>query len=476
MHLVGTVSLLLTTCVLAACTAPEPVAFPEGPANTVSTEPADTIGPLRFEGTRMLDAEGREVQIHGINMVRKSAPFHVSPDEAGFDDNIARIRDAGFNAVRLGVWTASLMPSPGVIDQAYLDEVQRGVEALTAENLWVLLDFHQDVFTGLPEWATTPAAAALSDTLPGLESFWALAYFTPRSMRQWEDLYARVDLGGGANAVDLMGDGVAAVAQRFAGNPNVIGIDLLNEPWPGEAFLDCVAANCAGRYNQLQSIYEDYTAKVEAVAPDMLVWWTPFNWGPPFQNNTPPTDDDVALTYHSYCLGTDGGEPVQPPPAEYTLCGALYDGQTTDALALSRRWDTPVILGEFGASASPLNSTRLTTLADENRLSWMYWDDNYYRQAPEEVRTDLVRAYPQATAGEVTHQSFDPATGLFEMTYIPDHDIAATSTIVVPREAYPDGYDVAITDGQVTSDPDSGRLSIAAGAGADEVTVTVSRR
>ena len=73
-----------------------------------------------------------------------------------------------------------------------------------------------------------------------------------------------------------------------------------------------------------------------------------------------------------------------------------------------------MLLGEFGASASPLNTTRLTELADQRRMSWIYWDDNYLRQAPEIVRTDLVRTYPQATAGDITFQRFEPASGAFE--------------------------------------------------------------
>lgn len=473
MALSGCVALLAS----AACAAPAPVDFPDGGGGVVATVGPDTAGPLTFRGTELVDAHGRVVQLHGINMVRKTAPFHVSPDEAGFAENIERIRRSGFNAVRLGVRLDALMPAPGVVDEDYLTQVERGVDALVEANLWVLLDFHQDVFDGMPTWATTPAAAALSPTIPGLgDGFWALAYFSPRSTRQWEDLYRRVRVAEGRSAVDWIAEGVAAVAQRFAANPNIVGIDLMNEPWPGAAFGACATSSCARRYEQLQSIFEQYTAAVREVAPAMNVWWAPFNFGPPYQNHTPPSDDRVGFAYHSYCLYTDGGRPVRPNPLEHNVCGALYATQTDDAQRAGRRWDTPVLLGEFGASASPLNTTTLTRLADDHQMSWMYWDDNYYRTAPDEVRTDLVRTYPQATAGTVLSQRFEPATGSFELRYRPDSAATAPTTVVVPTEVYPNGYEVTVEGGTVTSAPDAGRLSVVADPAAVTVTLAVTRR
>lgn len=471
-------ALVAVGAIAVACAAPVPVEFPDGDGSVVPVAAPDTAAPLTFRGTDLVDAHGRVVQLHGINMVRKAAPFHVSPDEARFDETVESIRRSGFNAVRLGVWMASLTPEPGVIDTAYLDEVQRGVDALAAEGVWVLLDFHQDIFTGMPEWATTPETAQLSPTLEGGEAFWALAYFAPRSMQQWEDLYARVPVADGRSAVDLMGDAVASVAERFEASPNVIGIDLMNEPWPGERFFDCLGGTCAPRYDELVSIYSEYTAKVRAVAPGMEVWWAPFNWGRPFQGTPTPAAsglEDVGVTFHSYCLYTDGGEPVQPGPVEYGLCRNVYEGQVAEGVGVAQHWDTPVLLGEFGASASPLNTTRLTQLGDEHQLSWMYWDDNYFRQTPEVVRTDLVRAYPQATAGDVTDQRFDPASGDLDLRYVPDHGVAAPTSIVAPTEVYPDGYTVLVDGGSVVSAPNAGRIEVVAEPGAAEVVVRVRR-
>src|SRR5690606_29021110 len=149
-------------------------------------------------------------------------------------------------------------------------------------------------------------------TVDGAESFWFLSYFSERSTQQWEDLFDQVEITEGRSAVDLMGDGVAAVAARFAEAPNVIGIDLMNEPWPGEAFLSCLLGGCADRYAQLMDIYAGYTSRVRQVAPSMPVWVAPFNWGAPFRGVSDP-GPGTGISFHSYCLHTDGGEPVQPP-------------------------------------------------------------------------------------------------------------------------------------------------------------------
>ena len=122
-----------------------------------------------------------------------------------------------------------------------------------------------------------------------------------------------------------------------------------------------------------------------------------------------------------------------------TLCQGVYDGAVGDALGIGARWDVPILLGEFGASASPLNSTRLTELADEHLLSWMHW---HCCDASEVVRTNLVRTYAQATAGRPLSQRYDPASGEFEFRYRPDPAVDAPTVIAVPSDPYPDGYSV----------------------------------
>jgi endoglycosylceramidase len=463
-------ALVVSSCVAA----PVPVEFPEGPADTVTPVAPDLVGPLELRGRDLVDGLGRVVLIHGTNMVQKTAPSYVEVGGPILNEaNLDQLRREGVNGVRLGVRPDALMPEPGVVDQAYLDRVVEALDLLGERGIWVLLDLHQDVFDGMPAWATTPQTAALP-TFPtefAQGAAWALQYLSPRSLQQWDDWWDQVPVAAGRSGADLYGDGLVELARRVEGREQVIGIDLMNEPFPGERFFDCVAGRCAARYAQAEAVLRSWTERVRAAVPTMQVWWAPFNFGPPFPG-TPAPGDGVGYTFHSYCLGTDGGEPTQPDAVSNTLCQGVYDGAVGDALGIGARWDVPVLLGEFGASASPLNSTRLTELADEHLLSWMHW---HCCNASEVVRTNLVRTYAQATAGRPLSQRYDPASGEFEFRYRADPAIAAPTVIAVPSDPYPDGYSVSVQGGAVTSPQDSGRLTVVADAGASEVVVTVRR-
>lgn len=465
-------ALVLTMATVAsACSSPPLATFPAGPG-VVTTERPDVVGPLTLRGRDLVDGEGRVVIIHGTNVVTKSPPFHATTSGALSPAQLAAMQRDGLNGVRLGVWPASLMPAPGVVDTAYLEEIAANVRTLSDAGMWVLLDLHQDVFTGMPDWATTPAAAALPDLVPGAEgASWALAYASPRSLRQWDDWWAQVPIAGGRSAIDWFGDGVAALAARFRDEPGVIGIDPLNEPFAGSAFLDCLGT-CGDRYRAVEAMHRSFTDKVRAMAPDMNMWWEPFTIGTPFPG-TPDPGPGVGHNFHAYCLGTDSGKPEQPAPEASALCDGIFTSIFDAADDLRTRWDAPAMLTEFGASGSPLNSTRTTQLADERLMSWFHWAWGTY---PEVVRTNLVRTSAQATAGRPTLQRFDPTTGSYELRFVPDPSVTAPTSVVAPTEVYPAGYTVDVTGGAVTSAPDAGRITVVADPGAGEVVVRVARR
>ncbi len=490
-HLIRWLAAAAAATSLGACSAvPQPlVTFPTGSGDTVITSEPDIVGPLRLEGRRLVDATGRVVIIHGVNSVQKSPPY-ISPLEDGWlgpSDFESFDRD-GLTGVRLGVRPEALMPEPGVIDTAYLEQVAAVVDRLAENNMWVLLDLHQDVFTGMPSWATLPAAAQLSDEAPEFLKpiGWSASYFSPRSLRQWGDWWSNGRLAGGRGVVDAFGDGVEAVAARFANSPNVIGLDLLNEPFPDEAHLAaCLAGDCPALDKLMSARFTELTNRVRDVAPTMPVWWEPVTLSvlSPVPHldisgvHEGPNGKQVGVSFHTYCLGTDAGEPEAPSAIEVGLCNPAYQRAFDHARGLSRKWDAPAMMTEFGASASPLNVTEPARLADSDLVSWFHWHHPFGGtvEAPEVVRTQLVRTYAQATAGVPLEARFSPATGRFRFRYQPDPSIAAPTSIVVPEAQYPNGYRVSVVGGTVTSVPNAGHLTVVADPAATEVTVEVTR-
>ena len=462
---------------LAACTTQPTV--PIGPTSPVVTDPtSDLIGPLRVRGRDLVDASGRTVLIHGLNSVAKSAPFLSSYDGTNLGDaDLDRVTRDGFNGIRLGVWPAAVSPQPGVIDHDYVAEVRARVDQLAARGLWVVLDFHQDVFWGMPTWATTPEAAALSDQTPtGLDIGWAAAYASPRSTRQWDDWWANTTVAPGLGVVDAYGLGVAAIAAATKDAPNVVGLELINEPYPGGQILACALSDCPGLDAATARNNERITAAVRRVDPDVPVWWTAQALFPMYSDTHLPAPSAAAgavgSAFHTYCLYTDGGTPEEPPPAAVDLCEGAFTQGFNRAQQLADRWGAPALLTEFGASASPLNATIPARIADERLLSWFHWASGRY---PDVVESQIVRTSAQATAGTPLEQRFDPASGAYLLRFTPDHGIDAPTSIIVPGRAYPTGYATSVDGGRVTSAPNAGRLTVVADPGADEVTVRVAR-
>ncbi|MDG0872184.1 hypothetical protein L5D93_06575 [Paenibacillus thiaminolyticus] len=78
---------------------------------------------LRVRGTRFIDDAGRQVLLHGVNMVCKEESRHWVGGWS--DEDFARLRRWGLNVIRLGMnWNAP-GPEPGVYDDEYVEGRRR---------------------------------------------------------------------------------------------------------------------------------------------------------------------------------------------------------------------------------------------------------------------------------------------------------------------------------------------------------------
>lgn len=392
-------------------------------------------------------------------------------------DDFAYLHEMGFNAVRLGVRYHKLVPEVGVIDDDYLDRVDEAVRVFEDNGIYVLLDFHQDAFHGMPDWATTDAAAALSNEAPKfLESIgWAAQYMSQRSLRQWADLLADVDTATtpGVSMWDALAQGAAAMAQRFEGRSNIAGVEILNEPFPGIDYLRCIAGGCPDVEARLAAGYDKVLEAVRAVAPTMPIWLEPVISAPHYGDTSmvAPDDDQVGFAWHAYCSGTDGGELEPVGDFEEARCNFMMDTAHARVANRGRAWGAPTLMTEFGASLNPLDVNLVTTKADAFVGSWLYWAHEYQRT--DQIDSALSRVYPEATAGVPRALRFDRFTGVATYEYSAS-EAGGETTLSIPSRHYPDGYEVAITGGTVVSERDAADLVIEALSGSD-VTVTVSR-
>ncbi len=458
---------------------------------------------LRRSGEWLVDSQNRVVILHGVNAVWKQAPY-VAPDSVdGFTaDDADWLAAHGFNAVRLGVLFAGVMPQPHQIDTAYLDKIDRVVQLLAARNIYVLLDFHQDLFNerykgeGFPGWATQPSR------FDGLaRAGFPLNYFTPSASGAFDRLWSRAD-----SLQDDYRAAWIAVAARWRAQDHLMGYDLINEPWPGSHWPACAGPRGCSRFEseQLQALYEHVLGGIRGVDADNIVWMEPqilFDFGAASHlGERPVADRQLGLSWHDYCLPETLLQATGLK--KLSTCGALEQHVFTNARTASRRLGSASLMSEFGASDDLLDTNRVVTLADRNLGSWMVWSyknwgdpttqaqgsgaqslfarDNDLGSAKQAKLAILERPYPQAVAGTPQDFAYDPANGSFTLGYsttLPDGSAAGAgrlTEIYVPALHYPAGYAVQVSGGRVVSAANAAILKIAAEAGAHAVRVRVT--
>ncbi|SDY27956.1 endoglycoceramidase [Saccharopolyspora shandongensis] len=450
-----------------------------GAAAPVQAAPADP--PLRIDGRWFVDEQNRVVLLHGVNNVDKEAPY-IEPGD-GFTltaDDARLLARHGFNTVRLGVSFDGLMPSRGDVDEAYLDRLAGVIDVLGASGIHVLLDNHQDGLSkswtgnGFPEWAIE-ARPQSWESNPGFP----LYYLMPSMNAGWDEVWHNTN-----GVVDHLGDALAALAARVADKPNMLGIELLNEPWPGTAFPTCFPFGCPLFDRQYQAVHKDLTERIREVSPTLPVFWEPnVTWNQTMPTHlaepplTPPIDDpNVAFSFHDYCIISQSAIYLGMPKELIGMCPLQHDITWGNADKFTERTGTPALLTEFGDNDPAVLGNSLSR-ADERFIGWQYWHyASISGPEPEEdpflgeAGRQLVRTYPQATAGTPVSMNFDPANGAFRYTYRPNS--TAQTEIYVSDLHYPDGYTVSATGGEVTSPPGAPIVTVRA-TGSEPVTVNI---
>ncbi|HZR81177.1 MAG TPA: cellulase family glycosylhydrolase [Candidatus Binatia bacterium] len=444
-----------------------------GPARGV----AGPVGALGHTGRWLTDETGRVVVLHGVNFVQKFPP--IAPAAVGFDaDDAAFLRRNGFDVVRLGVVFGAVMPSPGEIDRAYVDSIAETTRVLAREEIYVLLDFHQDGYgplvhgNGFPEWAT------LTDGLPNPPDPFPTYYVTnPALQRAFDNFWENRPGPDGVPLQTHYATALREVAAAVASEPHVLGYDLMNEPWPGATFSTCLTGCPDIEVARLVPFGERMTAAIREVDARSFVFSEPFvlfNFG---QGDTTLSGIGApasGLSYHVYATSP-----------------ALDEAVMDRAIAASARGDA-LLATEFGATTDAATIRRLTSAFDVRLLPWVFWsyDENLVvdKAMPPEganvragVLDALVRPYATATNGTPAAFAYDPADGRLDISWStlrPDGSPAPrdlVTTVAMPPTAFGEGYAAEVVGGEVVSEPCAPVLAVRNAAGARSVDVHATR-
>jgi len=454
MRLRGLVATTMLATVLLACAA----------AGASAAAPP-VRGPLHADGRWLRDPLGRVVVLHGLFAVWKGVPYYP-PDDATIPNGFTaadadRFADLGFDAVRLAWFWRGLEPAEGQFDKAYLDGIAAVYRKLAARGVFVVLDSHQDGFgdrfngLGFPDYVT------FDDGLPfDTSTKFPLNYFQPATSRAFDNFYA-----GRGGSWWYYARAWQTMARRFAGDPMLVGYDLMNEPWPGASFGACTPPNgCPAEDRDVRQPLFDFLARaVRVVDRRSTVFYEPtiwFNQGASNGYVKPPAGlAPVGLSFHNQCPTRAQYQVTHDPSLVekgHTICPPVENRVMFQSEAVAKRLGGPPLMTEVAAT-SDADYDGLNCLLERSErymtgftygLSWRSGELRTLAPAKAQV---IARVYPQAVAGTPQTYGFDVRTGRFDLAYDPSRHSRGPTVISVPGSVhYPNGYRVSATGAWIT--------------------------
>ncbi len=484
--------------------------------------PVSAAGPLRADGSSLVDPDGRVVVLHGLFAVWKQPPLFPAGTDSATDPSLPSFTDAdadevrsmGLDAARLAWYWEGLEPTQGQYSSTYLDGIAGAEQRFASRGVYVVLDAHQDQYDhlfgnepGFPEWsAVTDGQPLAPDPTDPSYSGWKfpLGYFHTSTELAFGNLYANAAVNGEGIGT-AFGRAWQVIARRFYGDPMVAGYDLINEPFPATSsptdpyVSSCAdAAGCADfDRGTLESFQTSIAEAIRAVDRVRTVFYEPtffFNGGVPNGFTAPPAAVGPAgLSFHNQCPSRTAYSLTHDPSLivqGHTTCPPVSATVFRNARRTARRLGGPGLMTEV-ASTSDADVQGLNCIleqADRFQSGWTYglsWsnpDDELRRLASESApdgsapfkQMILARVFPRAIAGVPQHYSFDVRTGAFNMVYVPRRDHGAPTIISVPASIqYPQGYVVRVSGARVVSAPGASQLKLTNDRGAVTVRVAI---
>jgi endoglycosylceramidase len=308
------------------CLAPEFANATEAPA------------PLHVDGKIIKDTQGRTVLLRGINISgdSKVPPFMPVTDAAMLDP----LPGWGLNTLRLLFTWEAFEPTRCNYDSAYLQYYEQVVYWANERGLYVIVDFHQDAYSrysidgcgeGFPEWAIYSGIERKEpDNGETCEGWGTKMLFDLSHHDTWHHFHADSE-----NARSRYIDMVRVVADRMSDHPNVIGYELINEPW--------------GTDDELASFYNDVGDAIRDRHPSSILFVPPhalLSSGMGGNNITKPDFSNFVYSPHFY----------DPVVIMYKNWLGNDPSMALDSMsAHAEGWNVPLLLGEYGAPAETSN-------------------------------------------------------------------------------------------------------------------------
>jgi endoglycosylceramidase len=377
----------------------------------------------------LTDAHGRICIYHGVNVsnyAKSSSDFTSWHTQEDF----ARLREWGFNIVRYLVFWEALEPAQGVVDTAYLNNVLLRVQWLAQLDIDVILDMHQDLYSsafggdGFPRWTIRADTTHYQMVQP-----WQDNYLSSEVMESFRAFWTNDTLRAAyLNILNVL----FAAAEPL---PNVIGIDVMNEPF--ESDIDAFeSTTLSGFYAHILDMvaHNGFTKKV-IFEPSIIR-----SVGLPSELAF-ETRDRCIYAPHFYDV-LAGQTAYYGSTARLIMQEAMFT-RVQESVAL----DCPLLFGEYGISPSVTNYVQylrdFNDEADGYLAGRIYWSYDRISNSEYGIIDDaggvrpcmeaLVRIHPQRIMGR------DPVIARsqkqFSLTYTKVDGAAPTVLFIPPTFA-----------------------------------------
>ncbi len=376
------------------------------------------FAPVDSDGHDLRDAEGRVKLYRGVN-VHIAGIFDVTFDDGRapreplptFDaSDPIDMRARGFNLVRLPINWSAIEPTRGQWADDYLDKVAGIVSLCHAAGVDVLLDLHEDGWSkelcedGAPLWAIVPPPATLTGgPVPGLD-----CHAAPAAITAFDNFWSDAD-----QLQEAYLEMLAHLAGRFAGDPAVIGYEIMNEPIGDDDTVQAFQARAA------QTLRDNDAKKLIVFEP---VATRNFTNGSPI-SSTPFPVAGAVYAVHIYTAIFNNTN---------TLEDGTYPTLLTNSISGARDeadgWGTPLMVTEYGlGSTTPQGPAWIGHAHDDfdavgASSTWWLWKDptpggwglfdpqpdGSYTARPSMMGA-LSRPYAVAVGGDVVAMTWDGA-------------------------------------------------------------------
>src|SRR5215211_1290829 len=284
-------------------------------------------------GSWFNDDQGRYLLFRGVNFAsrtkmtpylpiapletKKLSQLNLKEEIKSVEPELDRLKELGFNIVRLLISWKAIEPQPNSnLDELlpegkqYLTLIKEIIDELHARNLYVFLDFHQDIAhelyggDGFPDWAlATDIEHELPEASDLRDKKWMIKYVTNKSVKNTLTSFWRNDLTHieGENKLEQfpvrthLEKTIGQTAKFFRslnngkGHPAILGIEPFNEPNP--------AGLPKEQFEQefLVDYYRNVDLEIRKFDPDVFIFMEPnVGWTIPSSNGQ---DSDKSMLH-----------------------------------------------------------------------------------------------------------------------------------------------------------------------------------